>query len=109
MAKYKSPRLQASKALKFVGTEAVLGLFADAYIVTHTSDKSHSLFFFQSQLPPIAGTEGITQTGQVGPTTQKCVARIGMSEPTFDRLLKAMAENRGATISFPEQKETKES
>lgn len=92
MAKKTTP--VKAKPRRLLGADKVVGIFADAYLIAH-SGSAYSLYFFQSQFesPAVGGGDSI----RLQSTDFTCVARIALSESSFDKLLKAMQDNREAT------------
>lgn len=82
------------KRPRYSDAEKIVAIFADTHVIAH-SGNAFTLYFFQSQvLPETIGED----TSQAQPSEYTCVARIAMSDRTFDGLLRAMAKNRGVTI-----------
>ena len=101
---HKATNAQTGPEMQLVGTEEVFGTFADVFVVTNeTETHTASLYFYQRQLSTAGSTRlGETQTYRT--LKAKCFARIILSEKGIEKLLEALADNRGFTLT-PKTKE----
>lgn len=103
MAKHKPPHKAAtastSQEMQLVGTEEVFGTFADVFVIANETDThTASLYFYQRQLST-TGTTILGETQTYRTLKAKCFARIILSEPGVAKLLEALADNRGFTLT----------
>lgn len=75
--------------IRYVGTEDILGLYADVAVVAHQNDI-FSLYFYQLQIPTfVAGRD----EAHVAQADAKCVARIVLTPQRLFAFYTAMAKN----------------
>lgn len=92
----KTEKADLEGQLDYIGVGDVQALYADAFLVVGAGE-AFSILFFQNQIPDIQrGVVG--STGQIQTKTTKCIARLVLSPNGFDKLLEAMAGNRGFTL-----------
>lgn len=104
MAKHRRRSQPSSSAqppkLEFTGMDQLLGIYADAFLVTATGGM-FTVYFFQAQLPgSFAGT--LTQTEQIKTEQAKAVARIIITPEGMSNLVKAMAGHVGLKVEATE-------
>jgi hypothetical protein len=86
--------------LDFIGMDQLLGVYADAFLVTATGGM-FTVYFFQAQLPgSFTGT--LTQTAQLKTEQAKAVARIVITPEGLGNLVKAMAGHAGLKVEANE-------
>jgi hypothetical protein len=86
--------------LEFVGMDQLLGVYADAFLVTKTGGM-FTVYFFQAQLPgSFIGT--LTQTEQIKTEQAKAVARMVVTPEGMVNLVKSMAGHVGLKVEVNE-------
>jgi|GEM_PF-6122914 len=89
--------------VSLAGTGDALGLYSDVFLVVNEVESGMAnIFFYQRQLADRGATLGTTQTGSLY-SSARCITRIVMSKDGIEKLLVALAENRGYTI-IPKEK-----
>jgi hypothetical protein len=86
--------------LEFIGMDQLLGIYADAFLVTKTGGM-FTIYFFQNQLPE-SFTGTIMQTGQVETKQTKAVARVVITPEGTGNLVRALAEHVGLKVEANE-------
>ena len=90
---------QGEIKVQTVGTEEILATYADVFVVTNEAGTGMaSLYFFQRVLPDRSAVLGGTEEG-IRIAKAKCVSRMVMAPEAMDKLLEALAKNRGFTIT----------
>ena len=107
--KYRPNKSPATKVpqppkLEFTGMDQLLGVYADAFLVTATGGM-FTVYFFQAQLPgSFTGT--LTQTEQIKTEQAKAVARMVITPDAMGNLVKAMAGHLNLKVE-PDEAEAK--
>lgn len=95
--------------LPLVGTDEVAATYADVFVLLNEQDTGlASIYFYQRRLADTDMALGKTETIAVASGNAKCVGRVLLSQPGVEKLLEALADNRGFTlVRKPETKEDK--
>ncbi|MDX6447522.1 MAG: hypothetical protein QOH71_4596 [Blastocatellia bacterium] len=92
--------------IQTVGSEEIPATYSDVFVVTNEAGTGvASIYFYQKTLPDRTAVFGGTEEGIRIPRA-KCVSRIVMSPQSTDKLLEALAKNRGFTIARIDGAET---
>jgi len=85
--------------LPLVGTEDVAATYADIFVMLNEQDTGlASIYFYQRRLADMDIATGETETLTIGSGSAKCVGRLLLSQRGVEKLLEALAENRGFTV-----------
>jgi hypothetical protein len=103
--KYRPSKPAATQAkqpvkLEFIGMDQLLGVYADAFLVTKTGGM-FTVYFFQNQLPE-SFTGTLMETGQVETKQTKAVARIVITPEAMGNLVRALAGHAGLKVEANE-------
>lgn len=91
--------ISSMEDLQLVGTDDVMALYSDVFVVAHEGDTGlGSIYFYQRQLSDRSAVLGRTEPG-LTMKKAKCIGRILMSQPGIEKLLEALAENRGFIVT----------
>src|SRR5262249_25458614 len=98
---------KVSQTVKLHGSADVPVTYSDTFVVLNEAATGMaSLYFYQRQLDDRSAQIGSTVTGELY-SGAKCVSRIVLSPLAIEKLLIALAENRGFDLT-PKAKEEKE-
>lgn len=105
----RAPKHGSTSEVQLVGTGEVPATYSDVFVVVNEAETGMgSLYFYQRLLADRGVALGHTETSATAiySPKAKCVSRIVMSQVGIDKLLGALAENRGFTIT-PKVQESK--
>jgi len=91
-----------SQRVRLVDTEEIEATYSDVFVVVNEADTGlGSIYFYQRRLVDREAVLGATDTVIVSGTTAtaRCRARILLSQQGIEKLLEALAENRGFTLA----------
>ncbi|HKR59038.1 MAG TPA: hypothetical protein VJS64_04840, partial [Pyrinomonadaceae bacterium] len=92
-------RTEESRNVTITGSADVLALYSDVFLVVNEVETGMaSIFFYQRQISDRGSTMGTTHTGNLY-ASARCISRIVMSKDGIEKLLGALAENRGYTLT----------
>jgi hypothetical protein len=100
-------RITVQQGLKLSGASEIPASYSDTFVVLNEAETGMaSLYFYQRQFDDSKTTEyGTTEGDLYGGA--KCISRIVMSRVAIDKLLIALAENRGFNLVPRESGEDK--
>ncbi len=85
--------------VKILGSSDILGLYSDVFLILNEAETGMAnIYFYQRQIADSRATFGTTQPVGLY-STARCISRIVMSKEGIDKLLGALAENRGYTLT----------
>ena len=85
--------------LPLVGTDEVAATYADVFVLLNEQDTGlASIYFYQRRLADSDVAIGTMETGTVAKGNAKCVGRVLLSQQGVEKLLEALAQNRGFTL-----------
>lgn len=106
----RAPKRAASPSeVQLVGSSEVVAMYADVFVVVNEGETGlGSLYFYQRQLSDrnVELGEIETTTGAFLAAKAKCIGRVLLSQQGVGKLLEALADNRGFTLT-PKVKEKK--
>lgn len=88
--------------VELTGTDEVPAMYSDVFVVVNEADTGlGSIYFYQRRLRDRETALGTTDTFTVSATsaTAKCIGRVLLSQQGVEKLLEALAENRGFTVA----------
>jgi hypothetical protein len=88
---------EGTATLDFTGTQNILALYADAFMVGRAQDGMFAVYFFQNQLPDLLQKQ-LRMQEELTTTKTTCVSRIVLSPAGMRKLVDAMASNMGLTV-----------
>lgn len=99
--KYKPNKPKASEPqIQLGGSDEVSAIYSDIFVVVNEGDTGlGSIYFYQRRLADRSVVLGRTETSGTLATTAKCIGRVLLSHPGIEKLLEALAENRGFTLT----------
>jgi hypothetical protein len=93
------PPSRQGQEVQLVGNADVVASYSDVFVVAHEAETGMaSLYFYQRELPDRQVSLEKTEIG-VAPNKARCVSRVVMSPQGIERLLTALAQNRGFTLT----------
>jgi hypothetical protein len=97
----KQTKILANPArLPLVGTDEVVATYADVFVLLNEQDTGlASIYFYQRRLADRDMALGTTETVTITSGNAKCVGRVLLSQQGVEKLLEALAENRGFTLA----------
>lgn len=108
--KYKQKLAPIRPEVELIGTGDVVAMYSDVFVVVNEADTGlGSLYFYQRQLSDRNVALGTLETSNVSVVAAqaKCVGRVLLSQAGIEKLLQALAENRGFTLARKPEKEQK--
>ena len=106
------PNKPAERAdVELVGTGDVGAMYSDTFVVVNEGDTGlGSIYFYQRVLADRNVALGSMETISVSMAKPKakCITRILLSQNGIEKLLQALADNRGFTLARKTSTETKE-
>jgi hypothetical protein len=86
--------------LPLVGTDEVQATYSDVFVLLNEQDTGlASIYFYQRRLADRDMDLGKMETIAVASGSAKCVGRVLLSQQGVEKLLEALAENRGFTLA----------
>lgn len=98
--------LSSPGRIPLVGTDEVVATYSDIFVLLNEQDTGlASIYFYQRRLVDRDMSLGQTETITVAVGNAKCVGRVLLSQQGVEKLLEALAENRGFTLVRKQQTE----
>jgi hypothetical protein len=86
--------------LPLVGTDEVVATYSDVFVILNEQDSGlASIYFYQRRLADTDMEIGTIETRTVIKGNAKCVGRVLLSQQGVEKLIEALAENRGFTLA----------
>jgi hypothetical protein len=102
------PAGEGANTVKLIGSSEVLATYTDTFLVLNEAATGMaSIYFYQRQVDDRTVQLGTTATGEWY-AGAKCVSRIVMAPLAVQKLLAALAENRGFTLTPQQEEPTQE-
>jgi len=99
--KYKPNKTQPRRSeVQLGGSDEVVATYSDVFVVVNEGDSGlGSIYFYQRRLADRNVVLGKTETSGTLNSTAKCIGRVLLSQQGIEKLLEALAENRGFTLT----------
>src|SRR6266550_1104727 len=92
--------LSSPERLPLVGTDEVQATYSDVFVILNEQDTGlASIYFYQRRLADRDMSLGETELITTASGNAKCVGRVLLSQQGVEKLLEALAENRGFTVA----------